>query len=54
MNVLPLASDVCPIVGEVGPGPCAASLVGETGTCPVVDGDGSCPSGGKATFKWCV
>ena len=40
------ASDICHLVGEVGPGDCSGILVGETGACLVVGGPGSCPSGG--------
>ena len=43
-----LASSVCPLVVEVGPGVCADFLVGETGACPLVGGAGSYPSGGQS------
>ena len=41
-------------MGEVGPGACVGFLVGETGTCTLVGGAGSCPSGGQGCVKWCV
>ena len=36
--VVPLASVVCSLVGEVGPGACVGFLVGGTGACALVDG----------------
>ena len=44
--IVPLASGVCPMVGEAGPGACAGFLVGGPGACTLVGGAGSCPSGG--------
>ena len=54
--IVPLASGVCPLVGEVGPGACAGFLLGETGACPLVGGAGSCPSDGQGHVhvKGCV
>ena len=52
--VVLLASGVCPLVGEVGPGACAGFLVGGTGACLLVGGAGSCPSGGQGRVKGCV
>ena len=51
---VPLASGVCPLVGEVAPGAYAGFLVGRTDACPLVDGAGSCSSNGRGCVKWCV
>ena len=42
-----LASDVCPLVGKVGPGACAGFLVGWKGACPLVGRAGSCSCDGQ-------
>ena len=46
--LIPLASGVCPLMDEFGPGAWAGLLVGGTGACPLVGGVGSCPSVGRA------
>ena len=43
--VVPVASDVCPFLGEVGPGACTRLLMGGTGACSLVGGAVSCLSG---------
>ena len=53
-RIIVLASGVCPLVGEVGPGACAGLLVGGTGACPLVVGAWSCSSDGQGLVKWCV
>ena len=52
--MVPLASGVCLLVGEIGPGSCAGFLVDRTGACPLVCRAGSCPSGGQGCVKGCV
>lgn len=52
--IAPLPSGVCPLVGEVGPGPCAGFLMRRTAACPLVVGAGSCPSGGQGHVKGCA
>ena len=47
-RIVVLASGVCSLVGEFGPGACAAFLVGWTADCPVVSGARSLPSGGQS------
>lgn len=53
-SVAPLASSICPLVGEVGPEACAGFLVRGTAACPLVGRAGSCPSGGQRRVKGCV
>ena len=43
--IVPLASGVCPLVGEVGPGPSAGFLVGWAGACPLLGGAGAMSKG---------
>ena len=50
--IIPVASDICCLVVEVGPGACAGFLLGRTSACPLVGGAGSSPSDGHV--KWCV
>ena len=38
-------------MGKVGPGGCAGFLLGGTGACPLVDGAGSCASGGQGHVR---
>ena len=52
--VVPLASVVCPLVNEVGPGACAGFLVGGTGACTLVGEVESFPSEGRGHVRWCV
>ena len=52
--IVPLDSDVCPLVGEVGPEACVGFLEGVTGTCALVDGAESFFSDGQGNVKWCV
>ena len=47
-----LASGICPLVGEVGPGACAEFLMEESGACPLVGGVGSCLFGGQGQGVW--
>ena len=51
MLIVPPASDICPLVGEVGSEACTGLLVGGTGACPLVGGSGSCPSGVQCCVK---
>ena len=53
-DIAPLASDVCPKLGEVGPVACTGFLVGGTGTCALVGGAGSFLSGGQDLEKGCI
>ena len=52
--VVPLASGICPLVGEAGPRGCLGFLVEGTGACLLVDEAGSCLSGGQDHVQWCV
>ena len=52
--VVPLASGVCPLVGEVGQGACVGFLVGGTGAYVLVGRAGSSPSGGQCHIRGCV
>ena len=52
--VASLASDVCLLVCEVGPGACMGFLVDGTDVCTLVSGSGSGPSGGQDYVKGCV
>ena len=45
--VVPLVSAVCSLVDEAVLGACAGFLVSRTGSCPLVSGAGSYPSGGQ-------
>ena len=45
--IVPLASVVCLVVAEVGPGACVGFLVGETVACALVGGAESFPSDGQ-------
>ena len=49
--IVPPASDICPLVGEIGSEACTRLLVGGTGTCPLEGGSGSCPSGVQRCVK---
>ena len=49
-----LATSICPLVGGVGPGAYTSFLVGETGVCPLVSGDGSYPSAEQGHVEWYV
>ena len=49
--ITPLASDVCPLVGEVDPGVCAGLLVEGTSACHWWVGAGFCPSGAQGPVK---
>ena len=49
-----LASVVCPLVGEVGPGACVSFLVGGTGACTLVGGAESFSSDEQGHIRWCV
>ena len=49
--VVPVASDVCPFLGEVGPGACTRLLMGGIGACLLVGGAVSCLSGGQGLSR---
>ena len=49
-----LATSICPLVGEVGPGAYTSFLVGETGVYPLVSGAGSYPSVEQGHVEWYV
>ena len=49
--VVSVASDVCPFLGEVGPGACTRLLMGGTGACSLVAGAVSCLSGGQGLSR---
>ena len=51
--LVPLASVVCPLVSEVGPGTYVGSLVRGTGACNLVRGTESFPSDGQDGIRWC-
>ena len=46
--IVPPASDICPLVGEIGSEASTRLLVGGTGTCPLVGGAGFCALGGQS------
>ena len=54
MVIVFLASGVCPLVGEVGPGAYVGFLVGGIGACALVGGAGSCPSSRQDYVTGCV
>ena len=49
--VVPLASDVCPLEGEVNPGTCVGFLDGAPSACPLVSGVRSHPLLGIAMSR---
>ena len=49
--IVPPASDICPLVGEIGSEASTRLLVGGTGTGPLEGGSGSCPSGVQRCVK---
>ena len=53
-GLVPLASCVCPLVGEVSPRAWVGFLLGRTGSCVLVDGAESCPSDRQGRIKWCI
>ena len=52
--IVPLASVVCPLVSEVGPGVSVGFLLGRTGACALVGGAESFPSDGQDHINWYV
>ena len=47
----PFASDICPLVGEVGTGACAGFLLRGTGACPLLGRAGLFPLVGSAMSR---
>ena len=52
--VVSLASGICPLVDEVVPGGCTGFLLGGTGACPLVCGNGSHPSDRQTMSRVCL
>ena len=52
--VVHLASGVCPFMGEAGLEACKGFRLGGNGTCPLMDGAGSCSSCGQGHVKGCL